>query len=531
LPVAPGDVVGERYVVGTCIAEGGMGVVCEATHIALGVPVAIKLIRPAFKDDLEFVQRFLNEARRAALLKSEHVARVHDVGQLATGEPYLVMERLEGIVLDSYLQRAGPLLPEDAVALALQVCDGLAEAHAQGVVHRDIKPGNLFLVHLPNGRINVKILDFGISKQVKDDAPSTLTNRDKSLGSPWYMSPEQMMDSSSVDHRSDIWSLGVVLFELLTNQRPFDGATVPEVCAKVLTGGTPSLRDLQPGIDLGLEAVVFRCLAKEPADRFPDVIALADALQPFSSARHDAAGYRSWQPVGELLGSPQATDNSAGSIAPLSTTRRSGNPSRPSLPPSERRARWFGAIGIAGSLALAAVVAAKALSEPEEDPLGIGAAAAGSALAPGPEPIPLDRGNGPLYLAVPGPAAPPPEVVPMPTDAHGLEGLGSTPEDPSAPAPQRPARGWTPRDDHAYGEPLPSQRGSRELSEELGRLRDEYTRSFGTEPEEPSADAERDPAPPAPEHKVEPTPAPPRRPTQKPAPPSAITEAGDRYGL
>jgi eukaryotic-like serine/threonine-protein kinase len=531
LPVAPGDVVGERYVVGTCIAEGGMGVVCEATHIALGVPVAIKLIRPAFKDDLEFVQRFLNEARRAALLKSEHVARVHDVGQLATGEPYLVMERLEGIVLDAYLQRAGPLLPEDAVALALQVCDGLAEAHAQGVVHRDIKPGNLFLVHLPNGRINVKILDFGISKQVKDDAPSTLTNRDKSLGSPWYMSPEQMMDSSSVDHRSDIWSLGVVLFELLTNQRPFDGATVPEVCAKVLTGGTPSARDLQPGIDLGLEAVVFRCLAKEPADRFPDVVALADALQPFSTAaRHDATGYRSWQPVGELLGSPQTRDNSAGSIAPLSTTRRSGSPPRPSLPPSERRARWFGAIGIAGSLALAAVVAAKALSAPDEDslghPLGVGVTAA-SSLAPGPEPIPLDRGNGPLYLAVPGPAAPAPEVVPMPTDAQTLEGVGNAADDPSASARERPARGWTPRDDHAYGEPLPSQRGSRELSEELGRLRDEYTRSFGTQPEEPAAEPEHT-ASPEPEHKVEP---PPKRLAPKPAPPTAITEAGDRYGL
>jgi hypothetical protein len=404
------------------------------------------------------------------------------------------------------------------------------------VVHRDIKPGNLFLVHLPNGRISVKILDFGISKQVKEDAPSTLTNRDKSLGSPWYMSPEQMMDSSSVDHRSDIWSLGVVLFELLTNARPFDGATVPEVCAKVLTGGTPSLRDLQPGIDPGLEAVVFRCLAKEPADRYPDVVSLSHALQPFAVPRRDSRGHNSWQPVGELLGGHAVVDSGAGSIAPLSTTRRSGSMSRstrPSLAPSERRARWLGAVGIAGTLALAGVVAAKALSDPEADPFAFEAT---SALQPGPEAIPLDRGNEPLYLAVPGPALPAPDVVPMPADGMPLDGLessvpdGGTPEVP----PGSGFRGTAPReDDHAYGEPPVFHRGSRELGAELGRLRDEYTRSFGIAPEEQPSEAESAPSErvaPEPERPVEARPER-RHAPAKPEPPTEMSEAGDRYGL
>ena len=495
-PVAPGDVIGERYVVGSLIGEGGMGVVCEATHVALGVPVAIKLIRPAYKHDTEFVQRFLNEARRAALLKGEHVARVHDVGQLDTGEPYLVMERLQGVELDAYLNQAGPLLQADAVALVLQVCDGLAEAHAQGVVHRDIKPGNLFLVHLPNGRVCVKILDFGISKQLEDDKPSTLTNRDRSLGSPWYMSPEQMMDSSSVDHRSDVWSLGIVLYELLTNERPFDGSTVPEVCAKVLTGTVPPLQSLHGPIDPALQAVVFRCLAKDPNDRYPDVLALADALQQFAPPRRDTAGYRTWEPEGDLF--PRArTGTDLGSMAPLATTRKLGV-----VPPRSRRARALGVLGIALSLVIAGGALAKLYLGGDKQFVEIRIPAL-NRLNPDPEGAPLDRENHSIGIAV----GSQPTVTPLatavdPADAGVPDGAeppvaapGESAMTEAPPVPPRASRPVSsPYDDYPYGAPVRVRPYGTDLRDALGRARDEYRRSLGVE----------EGAPPEPEERSEP---------------------------
>jgi serine/threonine-protein kinase len=235
------------------------------------------------KNDAECVQRFLNEARRAAALRSERIARVHDVGQLDSGEPFLVMELLEGSDLGQHLEKHGPLAPAEAVAITQQICEGLAEAHALGVVHRDVKPANVFLARRADGQLGVKLLDFGISKQFTEPSLSSLTASDQSLGSPWYMSPEQMMDPSKVDQRSDIWSVGVVLFELLTAQRPFDGQNVPEVCAKVLTAPAPLLRELRADVDPDLEALVARCLEKQPNDRFDDVVELGTALQRFAS--------------------------------------------------------------------------------------------------------------------------------------------------------------------------------------------------------------------------------------------------------
>lgn len=282
-PLRKGQVVGGRYAIGSIIGEGGMGVVYAATHLGLDVPVALKLIRPDLKNDPEFSHRFLNEARSAAALKSEHIARVHDVGQLATGEPYIVMERLEGIGLEAFIERRAPLSQTDAADLVMQVCEGLAEAHALSMVHRDVKPANLFLARHPDGRQVLKILDFGISKRLLVRGRKTLTDPAKSLGSPWYMSPEQMKDASRVDQRADIWSLGILLFELLTRQHPFDGTVVPEVCAKVLTEPAPRLRTLCPEIDPGLEAVVERCLEKDPERRYAGVAALMQDLAPYTS--------------------------------------------------------------------------------------------------------------------------------------------------------------------------------------------------------------------------------------------------------
>jgi serine/threonine-protein kinase len=203
------------------------------------------------------------------------------VGQLDSGEPYLVMEQLEGIGLDEFIEARGPLPQRQAVDIVLQACEGLAEAHAVALVHRDIKPANLFLARRPDGKFVLKILDFAISKRLVESARLGLTDPGSSLGSPWYMSPEQMKESSTVDQRTDVWSLGVLLFELLTKSRPFSGESVPQVCVSVLTAKPPVPSALRPDIDAGLDRVVLRCLEKDPEKRYSGVEALAEDLRQF----------------------------------------------------------------------------------------------------------------------------------------------------------------------------------------------------------------------------------------------------------
>jgi serine/threonine protein kinase len=427
--VPPGQVIGGRYLLEERIAEGGMGVVWRGRHLGLGTAVAIKLIRPDLKEDAECVQRFLNEARRAASLRSERIARVHDVGQLESGEPYLVMELLEGIDLGEYAEKRGPLPRAEAVAIVQQICEGLAEAHAIGVVHRDIKPANVFLARRTDGQFGVKLLDFGISKQFSD--PSALTGDDESLGSPWYMSPEQMMDPSRVDQRSDIWSVGVVLFELLTGARPFEGQNVPELCAKVLTAPAPSLRTWIPDADPALEQLIQKCLAKHPDDRFHDVTALGTALQDFAAP---TSGRRSRvtptdffaAEVNELPEPRAEAEFFARGPARFDTRFDSTPPlSGPTTPPSPtlmrrvHRAHTLGALGVIGVLTLLGFAAVRSAEDPALlAGTGLKTAAArmpsvgtrvkgalagigpSPRLAVGPEPLPLDRGNEPLPLVV-----------------------------------------------------------------------------------------------------------------------------------
>ncbi len=445
--VSPGEVIGERYRVEGPIGEGGMGIVCRATHVGLETPVAIKLIRPDFKDDVEFVRRFLNEARRAAALKSDRIARVHDVGQLDSGEPYLVMELLDGIELERYLMQHGPLAAIDAVNVALQLCEGLAEAHAAGIVHRDIKPSNAFLVRRADGRYAVKILDFGISKQLIEGSTS-ITNKDQSLGSPQYMSPEQMLDPSSVDHRSDIWSVGVVLYELLVGKRPFDGATVPEVCAKVLTAPFTPPHVEAPGIDRELEGIVMRCLDKDPNGRFADVSELGHTLQRWACIHaHDAhivettAFFDSFPPPAHF--------DDLGSLAPVADTDAL-EADRIDHPRRGRRAQWFGWAALAASVALAGFAFGRST-------LAVGGAPLATQLRmpwdpllfSGPAPAPLERGNQAYSLQIAADTARAErekgdEVATSEADSagdvnapasSGAPAVGSAPSAPSASAP------------------------------------------------------------------------------------------------
>jgi serine/threonine-protein kinase len=344
--IAAGQIIGERYRVGKVLGGGGMGVVCAGTHVLLGTPVAIKLIHSELKNDAEAVQRFVNEARATAALKGEHIARVFDVGLLESGEPYLVMEQLEGVSLDEYLHERGPLAQSEAIDILLQVCEGLAEAHAAALVHRDIKPANLFLAQRPDRQFSVKILDFGIAKQrVHADAP-TLTDPGKSLGSPGYMAPEQMLTPSSVDERADVWSLGVLLFELLTIRRPFEGDSVPQVCANVLTASPPRLGEYRSDVAPELDQVVQRCLEKEPHRRFWSVGELRQALLPFApQPGHAMAVPLANSPPAKpaIASDERRRPPSYGSLVPINTHRRD---SAPHLPLPRRRFLPLALVGL-----------------------------------------------------------------------------------------------------------------------------------------------------------------------------------------
>jgi serine/threonine protein kinase len=416
--VTPGQIIGGRYLVGTLIGEGGMGLVCAATHLGLESPVAIKLIRPDLKHDAEFVERFLNEARRAAALRSEHVATVHDVGQLDTGEPYLVMERLEGVELETYLRTTGPLEPRRAAELMLEACEGLAAAHAAGIVHRDLKPANLFLARRSDGKEVLKILDFGISKAVTDDAPSSSTSR--SLGSPWYMSPEQMLDASSVDFRADIWSLGVVLFELLTTKPPFDGQSVAEVCVKVLTGRVPSPAELRPGLDRALEMIVLRCLQRDREQRYATVRELELDLQAF------LANSANEQAVNEQAVNDERASDRYGSLAPMSD-EFDVVPQR-----RRRRSRALGIFGVTATVLLAAGTVGIAALETTKLDLKTSLALPLSSLEPGPDALPLDKGNAPVTAAVVGPVVGEPAPAAAPVSTASVTAT-SAPAAPAAP--------------------------------------------------------------------------------------------------
>jgi serine/threonine-protein kinase len=279
-----GDILLGKYKVERVLGQGGMGVVVAARHVQLEEHVAIKFLLPEAMQSAEAVQRFMREARAAVKIKSEHVARVTDVGQLENGAPYMVMEYLEGKDLSGILEERGALPLPEAVGYVIQACEAIAEAHAIGIVHRDLKPANLFLAQRPDGHGSVKVLDFGISKVTSKDSTQNhaMTRTTAIMGSPLYMSPEQMASSRNVDLRTDIYAIGVILHELMTGGPVFMADTMPQLCAMILTEPPPPLRTLRPDAPAELEVVVQRCLAKDPRQRFPNVADLTWALLPFA---------------------------------------------------------------------------------------------------------------------------------------------------------------------------------------------------------------------------------------------------------
>jgi len=323
--VRPGDVLAGKYRIERVLGQGGMGVVVAAHHLQLDEKVALKLLLPEALSNPEAVSRFAREARAAVKIKSEHVARVIDVGELPNGSPYMVMEYLEGSDLSVWLQQRGPLPTELAVDFVLQACEAIADAHVLGIVHRDLKPANLFCIQRSDGRLSIKVLDFGISKMTTPGAlRHDMTRTTALMGSPYYMSPEQMQMAKNVDARSDLWSLGIILFELLAGRPPFDAEAVTELAIKVASAPAPLLRSLRPDAPAGLEQAIARCLEKERERRFQTVAELAIALRDFGSRNAQASVERvlgTLQQAGIWAAPPPPSSLSGPHSVPLAPAR------------------------------------------------------------------------------------------------------------------------------------------------------------------------------------------------------------------
>jgi len=275
-----GATVAGKYRIERILGQGGMGTVFQAQHLLLDRPVALKLLRPEAIEHPTASERLLREGRALARLRGTHIARVLDVEAPENGPCFLVLEYLEGEDLNTLLKRSGPLPVSQALSYLLQAAQALAEAHRQGIVHRDIKPSNLFLTALPDGTLGIKVIDFGISKDTVSNA--TLTQSSSMIGSPYYMAPEQMRAGANVDARADIWSLGVLLYELLTGQLPHQGNSMLEICASILESEPRSPKALRPDLPEAVDAAVQKCLARDLEDRFATVNDFAAAIAPFS---------------------------------------------------------------------------------------------------------------------------------------------------------------------------------------------------------------------------------------------------------
>ncbi len=383
-PVRVGDVIADKYAVERVLGRGGMGVVVAARHQLLEQRVAIKFLLPDAMENPAVVQRFGREAQAAARIKSEHVARVYDVGKLDSGVPYIVLEYLEGQDLAQRVREHGAMPVEQVVDLVLQACEALAEAHQIGIIHRDLKPANLFLTQRADGHPCVKVLDFGISKLTGSTTKSRLTAAQESVGSPWYMSPEQLHSVPTIDARADIWSLGVIIYELLCSHVPFDGDSLPVVCTAILTRPTPRMG--RPDVPPGLQQVVDTCLRKDRDERFSSLLELAGALAPFGS---DAAR-SSLTTIRGIVTSSRAPSHPAATLGKGATTPMSVPPAARVSPAAgtlvafgrtafkSSRLRLPKSALALGALSLAAVVAVAAvLRDPADDATN----PAGSALA------------------------------------------------------------------------------------------------------------------------------------------------------
>jgi eukaryotic-like serine/threonine-protein kinase len=444
-PVSSGDLIGGKYRVERVLGRGGMGVVVAATHAHLGQRVAIKfLLKEAMESD-GVAARFLREGRTMVQLTSEHVARVTDVGTHDNGAPYLVMEYLEGRDLGDVVLARGPLPAPEVVDYLLQACEAVAEAHALKVVHRDLKPGNLFLTRRPDGSPLVKVLDFGISK-AHEPAGTRLTQTAAVMGSPAYMSPEQVRSTTNVDQRTDVWSLGVIAYELLTGKLPFEAPTMSGMFAAIVASPMIPLTQRRPDLHPELSRAVEKALVKEVDARFQSVAELANALAPFGtdSARisaqrvqrqlHGSSGF-------EHAGTPAVTAGSLGT-SPNSATSTTGPHVGSSTPASRGLALFLGGLVLVLGGAAGGIFVLQRRAPPPE--AAVESTAAAAAVTPPPVPSPVAPTAEPTAEPATAPsslAAAPSASAPAP--AASAPAASASPRAAAASRPPRPARPTT----------------------------------------------------------------------------------------
>jgi serine/threonine-protein kinase len=389
----PGDIIGGKYRVARVIGDGGMGTVYEARHEVLGTAVALKFLHAELAKRTGLAQRFLQEARVSANIQSVHVTRVTDVDMTPDGTPYLVMELLHGESLQQLIDRRGKLPPNEAIDFALQTLSGLEAAHALGVVHRDLKPDNVFVTPSSGGPL-LKLIDFGIAKlRASNEYQRGLTRAGAMMGTPEYMAPEQLYSAAEVDHRADLFSLGVMLFEMLSAQRPADGEDAPTIVGKVMAGDVLRLDACEPGLPPELVAVVHRAIAAERDARFASAHELRLALAPFAGELSHA---------GRLAATPHPAAVSQLRLPEIPLSTRDTNADRrPSnvpatLPPDDAPAPSYSA-------------------PPSQVAQGYGASP--SQVAPGYGPPPSYVASA--SYAAPGYAPPPPGYAPPPPGYGG----------------------------------------------------------------------------------------------------------------
>jgi serine/threonine protein kinase len=445
-PVQIGDVLASKYLVERVLGQGGMGQVVAARHQQLGFLVALKLMLPRALRHEGAQERFLREARAAGGLRGEHVARVTDFGVLPDGTPYIVMEYLEGSDLMAVLAARGKLPPAEAVQYVLQACKAMDEAHRQGIVHRDIKPQNLFLTTRPDGSPLVKVLDFGISKLVSADAPPSMTLSAMVMGSPLYMSPEQLRSAKKVDARTDIYALGVILYQLMSGRLPIEAETFGELAERVFGGQVVPLRSRAPQVSAPLEAIVMRCLEKNADDRFPSIRELASALGAVSYEE----GVVPIQTQPASMMSPFATTGMAPALSQAETATLAPAPA-PALTPTPGtasvRAPNLRLVGAAGAIVLVGGVALAYLrpeaSRPTDGPAV--ASASGAATSP-----PAPAASDPPVAPVAPPPPPPSPATPATASVSAAPARSLNVTDP------RPAASKATKPAPALSTPAPS---------------------------------------------------------------------------
>jgi serine/threonine-protein kinase len=423
LGVKAGDVLAGKYRIDRVLGAGGMGAVVAAHHIQLEDKVALKFLLPEALSRPEAVTRFLREARAAVRIKSEHVARVTDVGQLDNGAPYMVMEYLEGGDLEEMLARGGPLPPEQAVDFVLQASEAIAEAHTLGIVHRDLKPANLYCIRRADGHLSIKVLDFGISKVTTPGSQHNMTQTAAMVGSPVYMSPEQMQSAKNVDARTDIWATGAILFELIAGRTPFYSESITDLAVKVVNDPAPPLAELVPTVPPGLAQVVATCLEKARERRYQNMGDLAVALAPFGSKRARIS-------VDRILDTLRAAGISQAVLPPSAPPPaiRIGHDTAASWDSTDAASRPRSSalllVAIAGMLALVGVAAILVLRHPASPAIG----ASATPVTP--------TTSTPASASPPLPALPslnPPEETPLPPPPGS--GAATTTAHPPPPRP------------------------------------------------------------------------------------------------